>query len=68
MGKSLEQFVSEQRKSLDVFEGYWNVHNLMDEERYPLRMEEADWNEQFQIFVSLLKEREKANETRTNPS
>lgn len=47
----LEAFVKEVREDILRFERYWVKHHKVEPERYPMRMNPGDWNEQFLAFL-----------------
>lgn len=47
---TLEQFVAEQKRRLDLFHKWWLSKQTTDKELYPESLRSGDWDEQFSFF------------------
>jgi hypothetical protein len=46
----LEEFIEEEKKSLQIFEAWWRAENKKNPKHFPLEMETGDWDEQYFTF------------------
>ena len=47
---TLDEFIFEQLKILEDFEGHWRSKNLENKETYPLELLSGDWIEQLLTY------------------
>ena len=48
---TLDEFISERRKELAVFQENWEACNKNNYEMFPLEMNPGDWDEQYKFMI-----------------
>lgn len=48
---TLDEFISERRKELAIFQENWEACNKNHDEMFPLEMNQGDWDEQYKFMI-----------------
>ena len=51
---TLREYVWQTKMDLDEFENWWNQNHDKEPNDFPLELGEGDWDEQFNMFVSII--------------